>query len=35
MYDELRKLLVRDGMKRKIGDGRVRLTNWWSQNTYY
>jgi len=29
-YDELRKLFIRDGMKKYDGDGKVRLENWWA-----
>jgi len=32
-YDELRKIWLRNGMKRE--DGRLKLKGWIVQNTYY
>jgi len=34
-YDELRKIYVRDGMKRERGSNRVKLNGWVVRNTYY
>jgi len=34
-YDELRKIFVRDGMKRERGSNRVKLDGWVVRNTYY
>jgi len=34
-YDELRKIYVRDGMKRERGSNRVKLDGWVVRNTYY
>lgn len=35
MYDEMRKLMVREGMRRNEQTGAVKLTGWFAQNTYY
>lgn len=34
-YDEVRKIYVRDGMKRERGSNRVKLDGWVVRNTYY
>lgn len=34
-YDEMRKLLVRQGMKRDEITLKIKLTGWFAQNTYY
>lgn len=34
-YDELRKIYVRNGMKRERGSNRVKLDGWVVRNTYY
>jgi len=34
-YDEVRKIYVRDGMKRERGSNRVKLEGWVVRNTYY
>lgn len=35
VYDEMRKLLVRNGMKRDEVTNKIKLTGWFAQNTYY
>jgi hypothetical protein len=35
MYDEMRKLMVRLGMRRNEKTGAVKLHGWFAQNTYY
>jgi len=34
-YDELRKIFIRRGMTEKDAEGKVIITGWIAQNTYY
>merc|ERR1712178_209978 len=35
MYDEMRKLWVRNGMFKNEETGKIKLSGWFAQNTYY